>query len=32
MSGLIDTNILLYAANQDAIEHPAARSFLEDAA
>lgn len=32
MAGLIDTNILLYAANQDASEHPVALRFLEDAA
>lgn len=31
MSGVIDTNILLYAANRDAGEHLAARSFLLDA-
>lgn len=28
MSGFIDTNILLYAANGDAAEHGAARAFL----
>ena len=28
MAGLIDTNILLYAANANAAEHGAARSFL----
>lgn len=27
---LIDTNILLYAANQSVAEHPRARQFLED--
>lgn len=32
MAGLIDTNILLYAANRDAEEHPAAVKFLIDAA
>lgn len=31
MSGVIDTNLLLYAANADAEEHAAARRFLEDA-
>ena len=30
-SGLIDTNILLYAANRDCREHAAARKFLESA-
>lgn len=30
-AGFIDTNILLYAANQDCREHPAARPFLEKA-
>jgi uncharacterized protein len=29
--GVIDTNILLYAANQDCREHRAARAFLETA-
>jgi uncharacterized protein len=32
MSGLIDTNILLYAANEDAEEHRAAVTFLRAAA
>lgn len=32
MAGLIDTNILLYAANKDASEHPAAVKFLAEAA
>lgn len=32
MAGIIDTNILLYAANRDAEEHPAAVSFLYAAA
>ena len=32
MAGVVDTNILLYAANRDAEEHPAAVSFLEEAA
>ena len=32
MSGVIDANILLYAANADAGEHPAAVSFLAEAA
>ena len=32
MPGMIDTNILLYAANRDAEEHPAAASFLHAAA
>ncbi|MEX2382248.1 MAG: TA system VapC family ribonuclease toxin [Opitutales bacterium] len=31
MSGIIDTNILLYAANVDAPEHTRARTFLEEA-
>jgi toxin-antitoxin system PIN domain toxin len=31
MAGLIDTNILLYAANQDAAEYAAARQFLQQA-
>jgi uncharacterized protein len=31
MSGLIDTNILLYAVNGDAPEHDPARSFLQKA-
>lgn len=29
MSGVIDTNLLLYAANSDSAEHAAARGFLE---
>ena len=29
MSGVIDTNLLLYGVNQDATEHSAARRFLE---
>lgn len=32
MSGIIDTNILLYAANRDAEEHSAAVTFLRAAA
>jgi toxin-antitoxin system PIN domain toxin len=28
MAGVIDTNLLLYAANADSEEHPAARQFL----
>jgi toxin-antitoxin system PIN domain toxin len=32
MSGIIDTNILLYAANRDAEEHPRAVAFLRKAA
>lgn len=32
MGGVIDTNILLYAANQQAEEHDAARAFFERAA
>jgi toxin-antitoxin system PIN domain toxin len=32
MAGVIDTNILLYAANKDAAEHARAKSFLERAA
>jgi uncharacterized protein len=32
MAGVIDTNILLYAANRDAGEHPAAVAFLRAAA
>ncbi len=32
MAGIIDTNILLYAANRDAEEQPAAASFLYAAA
>ena len=32
MAGMIDTNILLYAANQDAEEHVAASGFLHKAA
>ena len=28
MAGVVDTNVLLYAANRDAEEHPAARNFL----
>jgi len=31
MAGVIDTNILLYAANRNAEEHPAAVSFLAEA-
>lgn len=31
MSGLIDTNILLYAINADAPEHTQARDFLQEA-
>lgn len=31
MAGLIDTNILLYAANRDAAEYAAARQFLQQA-
>lgn len=30
MSGVIDTNVLLYAANSDAGEHAAARKFLAE--
>ncbi len=30
MSGVIDTNLLLYAANSGAAEHPSARRFLSD--
>ncbi len=30
-SGLIDTNLLLYAANEDAPEHSTAKAFLESA-
>lgn len=30
MSGIIDTNLLLYAVNADAPEHPLARTFLLD--
>ena len=30
MAGLIDTNVLLYSANQDAEEHPKAAAFLQD--
>ena len=30
MSGVIDTNVLLYGANSDAPEHAAARAFLVD--
>jgi toxin-antitoxin system PIN domain toxin len=29
--GLIDTNVLLYAANEEAAEHSAAKKFLESA-
>lgn len=29
MSGVIDTNLLLYAANRDCPEHAAARAFLD---
>lgn len=32
MAGIIDTNILLYAANKDSDEHPAAAKFLSTAA
>ena len=32
MAGVIDTNVLLYAANKDAEEHPAALRFLYDIA
>jgi uncharacterized protein len=32
MAGIIDTNILLYAANKDSDEHPAAAEFLAKAA
>jgi toxin-antitoxin system PIN domain toxin len=32
MAGIIDTNILLYAANRDAEQHPAASRFLHAAA
>jgi uncharacterized protein len=32
MAGIIDTNILLYAANKDSEEHPAAAKFLGTAA
>ena len=32
MAGIIDTNILLYAANRDAAEQPAAAKFLYTAA
>ena len=32
MAGVIDTNILLYAANRDADQHEAARKFLYHAA
>ena len=32
MAGVIDTNIILYAANRDAQEYPAASSFLRAAA
>ncbi len=31
MAGVIDTNILLYAANRNAQEHPAAVAFLAEA-
>ena len=31
MAGMVDTNLLLYAANRDAEEHLAAVSFLEEA-
>ena len=30
MPGFVDTNILLYGANRDAPEHPAARDFLAE--
>jgi toxin-antitoxin system PIN domain toxin len=29
--GVIDTNLLLYAVNKDAAEHPASKAFLESA-
>ena len=32
MAGVIDTNVLLYAANKDAEEHPVAVTFLHKAA
>ena len=32
MAGVVDTNILLYAANRDAEEHTAAAVFIEEAA
>ncbi|MCG3198294.1 MAG: Ribonuclease VapC48 [bacterium] len=32
MGGVIDTNILLYAANRQAAEHPNARDFITQAA
>ncbi len=32
MSGVIDTNLLLYSINRDAVEYNAARSFLEKVA
>jgi uncharacterized protein len=31
MAGVIDTNLLLYAANRDAAEHPSAVAFLRSA-
>lgn len=31
MSGVIDTNVLLYAANRDAVQHESAFSFLSEA-
>jgi len=30
MSGLLDTNLLIYAVNQDSAQHRRARSFLEN--
>ncbi len=32
MAGVVDTNLLLYAANADADEHAAARAFLSEVA
>lgn len=32
MSGIIDTNLLLYAANRDAPEHPRTIAFIKEAA
>jgi toxin-antitoxin system PIN domain toxin len=31
MGGFIDTNLLIYAANQDAADHPRAKAFIESA-
>lgn len=31
MAGVLDTNLLLYAANRDAAEHRAARAFVQEA-